>query len=211
MKTKLLFWGFCFIAHSILYAQYPGTNTKASFIATEKKAAKTDSLISVLKDTITTWEKEGKFHTSETDYSKVMVDLDSLSATEKKVLKDNLPNITTGEGRFKYTAYTNSKTNSLIKVVYTSTMKYKYDPKFKGEGNTEKMDITFYYEDLKPYFATVSESHFTHSKMLSQTQYTLQLGELTQKDIYHSYQFQHLLQKEIMALNNQILKAYKKR
>ena len=110
----------------------------------------------------------------------------------------------TGLGGFSTYTYTNEKTKKIIKAEHKQTVHYKYDENDSLKGNTERLEISIYYEGEKPYFAIFNEYHYDNKNVISTNKYSLQLNERSD-DIYYSNSFQKKIVKYILKLNKDIL------
>ena len=160
--------------------------TQSEFDMLTEKAKKTDSII-VVSDKMEYREK----------YITTGISEGSIQLTDS--LKVEI-----GSGGFSTYTYTNENTNEIIKAEHNQTVHYKYDVKDSLNANTERLEISIYYEKEKAYYAEFNEYHYDNENVISTNRFYLQLN--TKRDeIYYSTSFQEEIVKYILKLSEEII------
>lgn len=118
-------------------------------------------------------------------------------------IKDSLK-FEIGSGGFTTYTYSNNKTNKIIKADYNQTVHYKYNVKDSLNANTERLEISIYYENEKAYYAKFNENHYDNKNLISANEYYFQLN-VKRKEIYYSNIFQKRIIEYILKLSEEII------
>lgn len=129
----------------------------------------------------------------------------SLGISEGSIKLTDSLNVEIGSGGFSTYTYTNNKTNKIIKSQHNKTVHYKYDVKDSLNANTERLEISIYYQDEKAFYAEFNENHYDNDNVISATRYFLQLNA-NRDEIFYSNEFQEKPIKYLLKLNEDIIK-----
>ena len=166
--------------------EHPYNRTQSKFDKLSGKAKKTDSII-VASDKM---EYREKYITT------------GISEGSIK-LSDSLK-VEIGSGGFSTYTYTNDKTNKIIKAEHNKTVHYKYDVKDSLNANTERLEISLYYENDNAYSAEFNETNYDNESVISTNRFYLQLNA-KRDEIYYSNGFQEKIAKYIIKLSEDII------
>ena len=166
--------------------EHPYYRTQSEFGKLTEKAKRTDSLI-IASDKMEYREK----------YITTGISEGSIQLTDS--LKVEI-----GSGGFSTYTYTNDNTNEIIKAEHNQTVHYKYDVKDSLNANTERLEISIYYEKEKAYYAEFNEYHYDNENVISTNRFYLQLNA-KRDEIYYSNDFQEEITKYILKLSEDII------
>ncbi|MDT0293978.1 hypothetical protein ACFQ3R_11355 [Mesonia ostreae] len=164
---------------------HPYNRTQTEFDKLTEKAKKTDSII-IASDKMEYREK----------YITTGISEGSIELTDS--LKVEI-----ASGGFSTYTYTNDRTNKIIKAEHNQTVHYKYDVKDSLNANTERLEISIYYENEKAYYAEFNENHYDNENVISTNRFYLQLNA-KRDEIYYSNGFQEKIVKYIIKLSEEI-------
>lgn len=128
----------------------------------------------------------------------------SINMAEGEISKHDSLNVEIGFGGFSGYSYREKTTNKLVMLKYGQTIHYNYHTKDSLKGNTERLEITIYYDkNEKPDLAKIIDSNYNDNESISSNLFYLDLPNSPDRlvDIFYSKPFLRDITKYIFELS----------
>lgn len=203
---------FSFICSNNLFAQtnkHPLLEIINSKMDIQKRVQKIDNLVATTENNVT--KNDSTPSSQETPSNKTVIKTvydGSKNLNETRTLKyaGEEKVVQIGAGNFKNILYVDKLTNQVIKVKHINTMEYMYEVGEDEKANTERLEVSIYYANEKPFYAIFKEDHYKNAnELLFSNTYQLQMTTF-HKDVYFDNDFQKTIYKYIQETSDAILK-----